>query len=419
MNLLYLCEEYPPPVVGGIGQVVRLLAEGLVQRGHKATVVGQYWTNVRQEYKREGVTVIKLPRPRTNRLTRNALVRRWILAKEVRRLVREREIDIIESPSCMGDGAFLGREASGAHHVLRVHGTDQGKAAVIGGECRRFSRFLEGRAARTAGSVVLVGRRAGTEFLCVMGLGQREYAVIPNPVDTHFFRAKPSPHEKPQLLFIGRVDRLKGAFDLGKALPQVMQGCPEVVVRFVGTEGREVNGERRPGETVVRSHVSAADQARLHFLGRLPHAELVREIQEATVCILPSLYENFPCAVVEAMACGKPVIASSRAHGGEVLLHNHSGMLVDPLDQEQMANTILELLGDEDKRRRLGPAARQLVERRNSLDVVLDANIRYYDSCLSGRPRTGELLPLGRFASQGSCSQGFVPQGDSAALEVA
>ena len=137
------------------------------------------------------------------------------------------------------------------------------------------------------------------------------------------------------------------------------------------------------------------------------------------MCILPSLYENFPCAVVEAMACGKPVIASSRANGGEVLLHNHSGMLVDPLDGEQIVNAVLELLGNGDKRQRLGRAARRLVERRNSLGVVLDANIRYYDSCLRGKPVTGELLPLGRFASQESSLRGFVPQGGSAALEVA
>jgi len=418
MHVLYLCEEFPPPVAGGIGQVVRLLSEGLVERGHRATVVGQYWVSGRQEYEQGGVTVIKLPRPRLNRLTRNDLARRWMLAKEVRRLVHERKVDIVESASFMGDGAFVGERTGGAHHVLRVHGTDSAKPAIVGGRRRRFSRYLERRAARTAGSVVLVGQRAGTSFLRAMGLEGRADAVIPNPVDTQFFHPHGMLCGKPQLLCIGRIDRLKGAFAFGEALPPLLSECPELIVRFAGAQGWDANGACA-GETVVRRCVSAADQKRLHFLGRLPHVELVREIQKATVCILPSLYENFPCAVVEAMACGKPVIASSRANGGEVLLHNHSGMLVDPLDGEQIVNAVLELLGNGDKRQRLGRAARRLVERRNSLGVVLDANIRYYDSCLRGKPVTGELLPLGRFASQESSLRGFVPQGGSAALEVA
>jgi hypothetical protein len=107
MHILYLCEEYPPRVIGGIGQVVRLLAEGMVSRGHRATVVGQYWFDRRGEREQNGGTIIKLPRPRKNRLIRNEVVRRWLLARDFRRLVRERGVDIVDSPSYMGDGAFL------------------------------------------------------------------------------------------------------------------------------------------------------------------------------------------------------------------------------------------------------------------------------------------------------------------------
>lgn len=401
MHLLYLCEEYPPPVTGGIGQVVKLLAEGLAARGHQATVVGQYWVGERQEYEQHGVTVIKLPRPKKNKLTRNDLVRRWLLARDVRHLVRERNVDIVESPSFMGDGAFLKPlVARRAHHVLRVHGADSAHVEILGHPGRRFSRFLEGRALRQSGSLVLVGKSAGLDYLRILEYPHHSCVIITNPVNTDKFKPttqiRETPAPTPRLLYVGRVDPLKGVFALSEALPAVFKAIPNLTVRFAGAESYR-DQAKRSGREIVADIVGSKCANQLHFLGRLEHSELIDEINNATVCILPSLFENFPCAVIEAMACGKAVIASSRAHGEEVLVHNHSGMLVDPLDKAQMINTIIELMNDPGKRAYLGRNARALVEARNSLDVVLAANIRYYESVLKGIPLEGELLPLDSF----------------------
>jgi glycosyltransferase involved in cell wall biosynthesis len=398
MHILYLCEEYPPPVIGGIGQVVRLLAEGLVARGHQATVIGQYWVGERQEYEQHGVTVIKLPRPKKNKVTRNDLVRRWLLAHDVRRLVQERDVDIVESPNYMGDGAFLKPFiAQRAHHVLRTHGADSVRAALLGYSPRRFSKFLESRALQQCGALVLVGLGAGLDYLRILKQPGRSYAVITNPVDTETFRPSAQSEDVStstlRLLYIGRVDPKKGAISLSNALPSVFEILPDINVRFAGVESY-YDRSGRPGREIIADIVGSEHAKQLCFLGRLEHSKLVKEINDATVCILPSHIEDFPCAVIEAMACGKAVIASSRAYGGEVLVHNHSGMLVDPLDKEQMARTIIELMNNPEKRTYLGRNARTLIEARNSLDVVLAANIRYYESVLKGCPLEGELLPL-------------------------
>ena len=397
MHVLFLCDEYPPPVVGGIGQVVRLLARGLVARGHRATVAGQYWGDYR-EYDDEGVCVIKLSRPRKYRITRNEVSRRWLLARVVHRLIRERDVDIVESPSYMGDGAFLkGYGKGSAFHILRSHGTDSVRAKVLGYRPRRFSRLLEQRALSRCDSLVLVGRGAGQDYLRILGRPDMPHVVIPNPIDTDSFRPLDLVDLDKTLLYIGRIDELKGAFALAKALPAVLEQFPDVRVRFAGAESYREPGTGRSGSEVLCGFLEEDQQKQLVFLGRLSHAQLIEEINRAAVCVLPSLSENFPCAVLEVMSCARPVIGSRRAHGEEVLVHGESGLLVDPFDQHELSNAIIELLCDPERRRELGESARTLVEKRCSLDVVMAANIRYYESCLAAKPLTGELLPLNDF----------------------
>ena len=397
MHVLFLCNEYPPPVVGGIGQVVRLLARGLVTRGHRATVVGQYW-GVYSEYDDDGVCVIKLPRPRKYRITRNEVSCRWLLARAVHRLIKERDVDIVESPSYMGDGAFLkGYRKGSAFHVLRNHGADSVRAQLLGYSPRRFSRFLEQRAFSKCDSLVLVGKGAGLDYMRILGRPDMPCAIIANPVDTSLFRPLNLPSSDEILLYIGRIDERKGAFALARVLPAILDRFPNVEVRFAGAETYREPGTGRAGNEIVRSFVEENQQQRLAFLGRLAHDQLIQEINRASVCVLPSMIEDFPCAVLEAMSCSKPVIASCRAYGEEVLVHGESGILVDPLDQYALSGSIIELLGDPDRRKELGQNARALVEQRCSLDVVTTTNIHYYESCLVGEPLTGELLPLDAF----------------------
>lgn len=365
-------------------------------RGHRATVVGQYWVDRREEYEQNGVTVIKLPRPRRNKLTRNDPVRRWLLARYVHKLIRERKVDIVETPCFLGSGAFLNCRRHGAVHVLRVHGANSVRATLLGTEPIRFAEFLERREHDSADYVAHVGKGAGLDYLRFMGKPDRPHTIIPNPVDTDFFRPHPegNGHASPSLLCIGRLDPIKGAFELARALPDVFAKLPDLVVRFAGAESYQEPGSGICGSEVVRRHVGSLYDRQLVFLGRLSHDELVREINAATVCILPSRIEDFPCAVLEAMACGRPVIASSRAHGGEVLVHNDSGVLVDPLDHEQLARAVVDLIKNGAKCEKFGRKARELVVNRCSLDMVMETNIRYYESCLAGEPLTGELLPL-------------------------
>jgi glycosyltransferase involved in cell wall biosynthesis len=108
------------------------------------------------------------------------------------------------------------------------------------------------------------------------------------------------------------------------------------------------------------------------FTGLLESNELVAALAAADVVVHPSLNEIFPNAVGEAMACGRPVIAADAGGTAELVGTNGAGVLVPPGDSETLAVAIRELLDDPERRRRLGDAARQRIEREFPLARMID-----------------------------------------------
>jgi glycosyltransferase involved in cell wall biosynthesis len=108
------------------------------------------------------------------------------------------------------------------------------------------------------------------------------------------------------------------------------------------------------------------------FTGLLESDELVAALAAADVVVHPSLNEIFPNAVGEAMACGRPVIAADAGGTAELVGSEGAGLLVPPGDADTLAVTVRELLDDPERRRRLGEAARQRIEREFPLARMID-----------------------------------------------
>jgi glycogen(starch) synthase len=105
---------------------------------------------------------------------------------------------------------------------------------------------------------------------------------------------------------------------------------------------------------------------RVHVLGELPREQALALVSRADVVVLPSLWENLANACLEAMALGRPVVATSVGGFVELLEHGETGSLVPPGDADGLAAELSRLLGDEEARRALGARA---AERAAELDV--------------------------------------------------
>ena len=202
------------------------------------------------------------------------------------------------------------------------------------------------------------GVAAAVSVLRQHGLFARE-GVLPNAVPL------PPPSgllpEPGRILFLGRLDRAKGVFDLLAAGALLAPRFPALRLVF-GGEGDAVALRRRALDLGIGD--------RLELPGWLGPRERDEQLARASVFCLPSHAEGLPMAMLEAMAAGRAVIASSVGGIPETIVDGDNGLLVPPHDEPALARALAQVLGDDALRARLARGARATVEQHYSTEVV-------------------------------------------------
>jgi glycosyltransferase involved in cell wall biosynthesis len=225
-----------------------------------------------------------------------------------------------------------------------------------GGEAERFL-------ARSARWVLPVLRRAHvvavpSQFLVrVFARHGVETEVVPNIVDTDLFRftaVRDDAMNAPRLLITRNLERL---YDIATALHAfriVVDTCAGATLVVAGTG---------PEEQHLRALVRKLGlEGRVSFPGRLDRGAVAAAYAEADVLLNPSRVDNMPNSLLEAMACGVPVVSTDVGGVPFIIEHARTGLLVPPGDAHAMARQILEVLRDTALARRLSGAARESVE---------------------------------------------------------
>lgn len=220
------------------------------------------------------------------------------------------------------------------------------------------------------------------EALRPYGVDPAMVTVTGNGVEACFL-ASPAPHERePIVLYVGRLAAGKGLPELVRAARMVVDRHRDPALRFV------LIGQ---GPLLPRLHDlvrEAGLQGRFDFRGAIPAArrdDLVRLYQTASAFVLPSHHEGMSTVLLEAMACGMPVISTAVGGALEVVVDGDNGVLVPPRDPGMLAEALLTLLGDEPLRRRLGRNARATIARHYTWDAVGARYVASYEGVLSER----------------------------------
>jgi glycosyltransferase involved in cell wall biosynthesis len=237
--------------------------------------------------------------------------------------------------------------ATGKPFVVQLWGTDV--------ELARRVRPLA-RAVLRAARLTICASTALAEQAKALGAG--EVRVIPSGVDVP--DTVPEPADPPHILFAGRLSREKGILEL----VQAAQGLPLVVA----------------GDGPLRDRVPQA-------LGMLPHDELVGLYARAAIVACPSHREGFGVVCAEAMAYGRPVVASAVGGLLDLVEDRKTGLLVPPGDVTALRAGLLRLLHDGELRRRLGEAGRERARELLSWDAVTDATLAAYADAVASPPR--------------------------------
>jgi glycosyltransferase involved in cell wall biosynthesis len=235
---------------------------------------------------------------------------------------------------------------TGQPYVVQLWGTDVELARRVAA-----LRPLVRRVLSSARLVICASRALGDE---ARRLGASDVRVIPSGVEVP--AEVPEEDEPPHVLYAGRLSAEKGILELVVAA----NGFPLVVV----------------GDGPLRARVPEA-------LGFLTHDELGRRYGRAAVVACPSLREGFGVVAAEAMAHGRPVVASAVGGLLDLVVHDETGLLVPPGDVDALRAALERLLRDRELRRRMGEAGRARARAELSWERVLDRTLEAYDDALA------------------------------------
>lgn len=200
--------------------------------------------------------------------------------------------------------------------------------------------------------------------------------IIRNAVDTDFFRPKNEADKEDDLIvWTGRFVKEKGLEYLVDAAKRVVSHCNDVKFVLIG---------HGPLEQGIISSVDRNSLSKnFLFTGDFSRRQIAEILQKASLFALPSLREGMPFALLEAMACGAPVVGSDISGINDVIVHGQNGFLVPPKNSTTLADVILELLGDEDLRRIIGRNARQLMVEKYSWNTITSKIEKAYNEATS------------------------------------
>lgn len=364
------------------------MTHALADAGHQVTVIsralnGESFTDDR------GVKVHRVsPAPEWDgfpilwRLNRIWPGFAWAAMLKVRRIHRRHPIDIVEAAEGRADGFFVSYLPSRPKLVTRLHTARifVDRLNTIQTErTDRWEYWLEKKTILRANLLTAPSQAVVDLTRTWVPFPDLETFVVPNPVDEKKFR--PSASERKSLVvYAGRLERRKGVNTIAQALPTVFKRFPSAEFLFAGSDGADCDGKKWSDKLL--DAVGPMQRERLRFEQKSRDA-LIQAYQEAAVCILPSVWENFPYALLEAMACGTPVIATQCGGFPELIENGVSGFLVPVDDSEALAWRIAALLAEPQLRDDIGRNARKRVEERFSVTRVLPAMVAAYEHAVS------------------------------------
>src|SRR5437773_91957 len=272
---------YPGPTAPDLGVFVRGLEEQLVARGHEVE---------RAVLDRRGGGKVKYLR----------------LARATRAASRRFKPDVVYAHFLVPTG-LIAALGGGAPLVVTAHGRDVRNVGWLPG-IRAATRFV----ARRAAAIIAVSDYLRRELEAKVPEARGKTEVIDSGVDLERFRVEPAPNGEPSFLCLGALTERKNPVRLAEAFDRLGHGS----LTFVGDGPLRSRLEGRPG---------------VQLAGSVPHDEIPAQIAQARVVCQPSLIEPFGQALLEGMACGRPVVAT-RIGGPPEFVPPEAGVLVDPLD---------------------------------------------------------------------------------------
>lgn len=400
MKVLVLSHMYPTAFDRVYGIFVHKQVLELKRRGCQVTVVSPVprvlfpldlfsarWKKIRQYKDSDIIDGVVIYYPRYLSFPRLFLYQYsgWLMYLGMRYLIKDLtskySFDLINAHVALPDGyaaLVIKKKLHNRPLVVTVHGIDLYHTIDHNPGCRRAVE----RVFRTADKVIMVSGKL--KQLTLKNFGQlNNIKVIGNGVDLSTFEG---PEDKPvksgsikktnEIIMITVAELIER-----KKIDLILMALNKLSNRFPGLRCLII-GDGREKARLIDLTAKLGLQKKVEFKGKLAHAEVLAHMKEADLFVLPSIREAFGVVYIEAMACGKPVIACRGEGIEDVIEDGISGILVEPGNVDDLAEKIAMLLGDNKKAERIGQAGRKLVLERYTWEENARKTIALYQEVL-------------------------------------
>jgi glycosyltransferase involved in cell wall biosynthesis len=293
-------------------------------------------------------------------------------------LYKKNKLDIIQIPEFnAGACEFAG---SCLPCVVRFH-TPSYLVDKLNGIRPSFRRkrwyALEGKGIAAASALTASSNAVAREVCSYYKIRHKKVTVLRNPVDseTFFPRNNDTDTEQFRILFCGRLEERKGMGIIENIIPKVLQKAGDIEFLFAGDD------TGKDGRTYQSRIISTAGKHNhdIKFTGAIARDALPELYQAASLFIIPSLFDNSPNSLFEAMASGLPCIGSNVGGIDEIISDGNNGLLFDISQPDELVEKIIYLRNNPGYSKKLGAEARKSILENHSFSRCAAAHLAFYN----------------------------------------
>lgn len=352
MKILMLTWEYPPRVVGGIARVVNDLSKRLIKDGHEVTVVTYREGNTPYYELDKGVKVYRVD----NFMIKSNNFIDWVMqmnfnmvAKASEIMQKEGNFDVIHAHDWLV--AYAAKTLKHSYNipiVSTIHATEAGRNSGIRDEQQKYINDTEWMLTYESTEVIVNSNYMKGELQRLFGLPFEKINVVPNGVNLlsfsgidrdYEFRRKYAMDNEKIILFMGRLVYEKGIQHLIAAMPKILSTYNDAKLIIAGKGGML--------DELKAQADSLGLGAKVYFAGYMNGKDVQKLYKAADISVFPSTYEPFGIVALEAMLAERPVVVSDAGGLNEIVQHRENGMKCYSGNANSIADSILELLYDQ------------------------------------------------------------------------
>ncbi len=395
MKILMVSWEYPPVVIGGLGRHVHHLSTALAAAGHQVVVLSRQpagtdpSTHPSSDGISEGVRVIAAAQD-PHEFGFGTDMMAWTLAMGHAMIRAGLRLDFVPEVVHAHDWlvahpAIALAEFHDVPLVSTIHATEAGRhSGWVSGRLSRQVHASESWLVHESDSLITCSVSMRDEITELFGPGLVETTVIRNGIDvTSWPFAARRPHAgPPELVYVGRLEYEKGVHEAIAALARVRRRHPGTTLTIAGDGTQQ--------DWLVQCARKHRVLKATRFAGRLDHEGLLGLLHRADAAVLPSHYEPFGLAALEAAAAGTPLVTSNVGGLGEAVIDGVTGVSCPPRDVAGLAAAVCTVLDDPAAAQQRALAARERLTADFDWHTVADETAQVY---LAAKRREREPQP--------------------------